>query len=318
MKRTMIQLIALGAMFICGCAHLGAQSAIEIKKAEGAEIQEKWDVTINGALFTSYCADEKQFFHKPIFHPVMSAAGNEINRGIPPLEGEDKDHIHHQSVWFNYGAVNGMDYWNLKMTGRRIVHREIAAEGDTLKIGLDWIDNDKKVILKEQKNVTFGAAEGVRWMDHDITLTATDAPVQFGDSKEGAFAFRVSGRLTPRGGTGKYTNAEGLEGNYVWGKMSPWVALAGAVAGPAGDEELTVVIYSHPTTVNHPPYWHARDYGLFAANPFGRHEYDKVQDKREWTLEAGQSVHVRFALAIYTGKPDKAKFEADYAEFQKK
>ena len=34
---------------------------------------------------------------------------------------------------------------------------------------------------------------------------------------------------------------------------------------------MTIAIFDHPGNVNYPTYWHARGYGLFAANPLGRY-----------------------------------------------
>ncbi|MBI3736357.1 PmoA family protein [Candidatus Sumerlaeota bacterium] len=305
------------------CAEEGK---VEIKKADAGI---KYDITIGGKPFTSYIADDDQFFDKPVFYPLLTPAGTQINRSIPPAKGEAQDHPHHQSMWFNYGSVNGIDFWNIQRNGRRIKHRGGTIEGNTLKLTLDWIDNNGKAILEEKKNVTFGAGSDCRWMDHDITLTATGAPVEFGDSKEGAFGIRVAGHLQETGGTGSYINAEGLEkangiredgvekSKGVWGKTSAWVALRGAVAGANGDEPLTLAIFAHPSTHNFPPYWHARDYGLFAVNPWGRHEYDKTQEPRKEILEAGKSVNVHFRVVIYDSVVDKARLDKDYAEFVK-
>ncbi len=310
-----VAVLGSASILAVSCA-LADPVPVEIKAVEG---KVQFDVSVGGKPFTSYVADEQKQFHKPIFYPILTTTGAQINRSIPPIKGEATDHPHHQSLWFNYGSVNGIDYWNLKSSGRRIKHREAAIDGHALKLTLDWIDNDSKLILVEKRTVNFGGAEGVRWMDHDITLTATDAPVAFGDSKEGAFAIRVAGRLQETGGTGKYINAEGLEmAKGVWGKPSAWVAQRGSVFNAAGgDEPLTLALYVHPQTHNFPPYWHARDYGLFALNPWGRHEYDKTQEPRSETLEPGKSFKVRVKVVIYDGIIEKPRLDGDYAEFSK-
>ena len=69
--------------------------------------------------------------------------------------------------------------------------------------------------------------------------------------------------------------------------------------------------------MNAPPYWHARDYGLFAANPFGRKAYDPKQETRITTLAVDQSLRVRFRLAVYSGQVDKARLDQDFASFAK-
>lgn len=301
-----------------GGAEGAGSPAVEIKRAGEAN---QWDVTIGGKPFTSYVFNDQLFFDKPVFWPVLSPSGATLNRNFPMVKGvkgEALDHPHHQALWFNYGSVNGIDFWNIQKGGRRIRHKAAEIDGAVLKTTLEWIDKAGTVLLEEQKNVTFGGGDGVFWMDHDIVLTAKSETV-IGDSKEGAFAIRVARGLEEiKNGTGRYLNAEGLEtSKEVWGKTSPWVALRGTAPGAAGETPVTLAIFSHPSTVNHPPYWHARDYGLFAANPFGRKSYDKAAEPREIKLAPGESVHARFRFLAYEGTPEKARLDADYADFSK-
>ena len=297
---------------------LRAESELDVEIRFVPE-DDRYDVLIDGRLFTSYRYGS-DFPDKPIFYPVMSPGGNAVNRQFPmvkAVEGESSDHAHHQSMWFTYGDVNGVDYWNPSKVSRRIAQRSANASGAELRITSDWTGEGSTLVLKEEKTVSFGGVADVFWMDHDITLTAGAEPVLLGDTKEGAFAIRVAGSLRERDRTGHYLNAEGLEtSRQVWGRPSPWVALQGKV-GESGreEEEVTVVIFSHPTTVNHPPYWHARDYGLFAANPFGRRAYDPNQPERVTVLQPGENVHMRFRLAVYTGLVGADRLSADYARF---
>ena len=76
---------------------------------------------------------------------------------------------------------------------------------------------------------------------------------------------------------GRMVNAEGKETEKnVWGKQSPWVDYYGPVAG----KTVGVAIFDNPGNPRHPTYWHSRAYGLFAANPFGLHDFtgDKSKD----------------------------------------
>ena len=112
-------------------------------------------------------------------------------------------------------------------------------------------------------------------VDFDIKLTAGEA-VKFGDTKEGSFGLRLADPLKEQKGTGKMTNAEGKVGEKaVWGRPSPWVDYAGTLEG----EQLGITIMDHPTNPGHPTHWHARAYGLCAANIFGLHEFDNDKTK---------------------------------------
>lgn len=228
---------------------------------------------------------------------------------IRRVPGENRDHPHHQSLWFNYGDVNGLDFWNAYHKDLRIRHKHASIDGNTLRLKLEWLEPDGAVLLTERRDVHFGGdiggENGIWSMDHRITLTAGEKSVVFGDSKEGAFGLRLAASLRERDGTGRYLNAEGLEtSSEVWGKPSAWVALTGEVAGGEGALDTTVAIFSHPTSLNHPPYWHARNYGLFAANPFGRKGYDRAAERRETRVEPGQSIRMRYLLVVADRKLD--------------
>lgn len=310
--------ICMAAWFaFAASAAIGGDLKIEATEVPG---ENKVEIAIGGRHFTTYCYGE-EFADKPIFFPVLSPEGTPVNRfygAAAKREGENTDHPHHQSMWFTYGELNGVDYWNREDSGRRIQHREIAVTAQGLNITLDWIDPTGVKVLSEEKNVTFGGAEDVLWMDHEITLTANETDAHFGDTKEGAFGMRVAGSLREKDRTGHYINAEGLEtSRQVWGKESAWVALRGVVTGESGEEEVTIAIFSHPSSLNHPPRWHARDYGLFTANPIGQKGYDRTADERELLLKKGESVRLLYRLAVYSGKVDKQRLDADYEAFSR-
>jgi hypothetical protein len=275
-------------------------------------------VTIDGRPFTSY-QHGAAYADKTAFYPVVSPNGARVNREYPMVEhvpGESADHPHHQSVFFAYDEVNGTNFWNPDPGGRRIEHVATTAAGATLSSRLAWKNKAGVEILEEHKRVTFGGTSDVSWMDHDITLVAR-VPVTMGDTKEGAFAIRLNDTLKEAGGSGRYINAEGLEtAANVWGKPSDWVAIRGVVRDARGSHEVTVAIAAARDGANAPPYWHARDYGLFAVNPFGRKAFDSKADSRITRLAPGEQVRVRYRLSVYAGQVSKARLDADYRGMQ--
>jgi len=316
MKMGSLALVAVLAIAYVGASQ-GTAADVQVRHDAASK---QFAVTIGGKPFTTYLYGE-EFPDKPVFYPVMSPNGARVNREYPMVEkvpGESADHPHHQSMWFTYDEVNGTNFWNPEKTGRRIAQRQASLSGKTLVALLDWKDKDGKVVLEETKRVSFGGGQDAFWMDHDITLKAPNVAVSMGDTKEGAFGIRLNDTLKENGGSGKYINAEGLEtAANVWGKTSPWVAIRGVVTDATGKHEVTVAIFAHPKALNSPPYWHARDYGLFAANPFGRKAYDPKQETRITTLGVGQSVQLRFRLAVYGGQVAKARLDQEFASFAK-
>ncbi|MEJ7605744.1 MAG: DUF6807 family protein [Bryobacteraceae bacterium] len=142
-----------------------------------------------------------------------------------------------------------------------------------------------------------------------------EGPVKFGDTKEGTFAIRLADALTEKRKGGILTNAQGEQGmEKVWGKPSPWVDYSGKI----GKEELGVTILDHPGNPRHPSTWHARDYGLFAANIFGQHDFarDPAKDG-SLTLEAGKSLRFRYRLFVHPGDAKSADIPSAFNAYKR-
>ncbi len=303
-------------LVISGSPRIAARAAdVRIRPDAG---KKQFIVEIGGKPFTAYCYGP-EFADKPVFYPVVSPNGARVNREFPMVAGvpgESTDHPHHQSAFFAYDEVNGTNFWNPETTPRHIEHRDASVSGNRLAAELTWKDKDGKAVLEETKAVTFGGGDDVFWMDHAIVLRASSVPVTMGDTKEGAFAIRLNDTLKEAGGSGRYLNAEGLETSAkVWGKTSAWVAIRGAVKDKDGDKPVTVAIFAHPSGLNAPPYWHARDYGLFAVNPFARNGYDPTAPKRMTTVGAGDRLQLGYRLAVYAGKVEKARLDQDFSGY---
>lgn len=273
-------------------------------------------VSVAGRPFTTYRYGAG-FADKPVFYPVLSPDGARVNREYPMVTGvagESADHPHHQSLWFTYDEVNGTNFWNPEKSTRRIEQTDLRVNGASIEARLAWQNGTGAVVLEETKRVTFGGGADVSWLDHDSTLKATTVPVSMGDTKEGAFGIRLNDALKEQGGSGRYINAEGLETEKgVWGKTSDWVAIRGTVPDAAGPKAVTIAIFAPRSGLNAPPYWHARAYGLFAVNPFGRKAFDPAAPERVTRLAVGDEIRTRFRLAVYAGQVSPARLAQDFA-----
>jgi hypothetical protein len=98
--------------------------------------------------------------------------------------------------------------------------------------------------------------------------------------------------------TGMYIASNGLRGDSVWSSKGTWVMLNGKKDG----KDITICIIDHPTNVGYPTYWHARGYGLFAANPLGRKIFSNGQEELNFTLVPGKSVTFKYRFVIHSGK----------------
>lgn len=295
------------------------------------ETERKVDVLVGRDHFTSYCWPEDVY--KPILYPVKTAAGTEITRGFPlvPREGERNDHIHQVGIWLNYGKVNGLDFWGnghrgvKEPGGGEIKHLSIERteeeNGEAVLLTREsWIDPEGSELLAETTEYHFIAREALRIIDRLTTLKAGSSPVNFDDTKEGMFGIRVARQLElpsddmvtvlgsdgkpesrkVRAGdvaTGNYRSSEGISGEDVWGTRARWMNLYGSI----GDEKISLVVCDHPANQSYPTYWHARGYGLFAANPLGWTDFTGGKERLDFSLQPGEETTFRYRVIISSG-----------------
>ena len=152
-------------------------------------------------------------------------------------------------------------------------------------------------------------------------MKAAAKDVVFKDNKEGLIALRLARQLEQpstkpevftdaqgvatkvpvldnAGVTGLYRTSEGVEGDAVWGTRARWTKLTGTL----GTEAVSLVLMDQPKNIGYPTYWHARGYGLFAANPLGPSVFTNGKaPAMNYTLPAGQSVTFQYRLLIQSG-----------------
>jgi hypothetical protein len=311
------------------------------------EAARRVDILVDGRPFTSYIWPETQ--KKPVLYPLNAADGTPVTRGFPlePRPGERVDHPHHAGLWFNYGDVNGVDFWNNSnalapeaqnkmgtIVHRRIVSTKGGKDSGELVVEMDWMMPGGKAILRETTKFVFHAGPNMRVVDRITTLTALDERVVFRDNKEGVIGMRVrreleqpskeplvftdaSGKATAvakldnTGVSGEYLSSEGMKGDAVWGTRGRWTMLTGTV----GQNPITLAILDHPKNPGYPTYWHARGYGLFAANPFGQEVFSNGKEKLNFTLKPKQSVTLRHRLLILSLTATSAQIEEQQRRF---
>lgn len=339
--------IALLASSVLTCS-IGAQNGADVGvRIVPNEPARRVDVFIDGRPFTSYIWPGS--VKKPVLYPLRTANGTIVTRGYPldPRPGERVDHPHHVGLWFNYGNVNGLDFWNNseaiepaergKYGTIRHVKIKRAAGGKTsgvLEVEMEWVGPDGKALLREETTFIFHAGANQRAIDRIATLTALDKRVVFEDNKEGVIGIRVarqleqpadkpevftdaSGKATavPRldntGVTGRYRSSEGKTGDDVWGTRGRWTMLTGKI----GQEPVALAILDHPANPGYPTYWHARGYGLFAANPLGQKVFSNGKETLNFTLEPRQSATFRYRVLIITGGAAAGDLDSQYARF---
>jgi hypothetical protein len=242
--------------------------------------------------------------NKPFFFPLNGPTDESYTRTFPlvVLPDEDHDHPHQRSCWFTFGNVNGVDFWSegkrfgtVQETGRKlVVSGPVVGRMTTTN---DWRAADDRRFCVDERTVTFYDTKSARIIDFSFRIAANDAPVVFGDTKEGMFGIRVASSMdvTKKKG-GKITNAEGLIDDKAWGKSSPWVDYV----GPVKDKIVGIAVFNHPKSFRYPTTWHVRTYGLFAANPFGWHDFGRPE-RGDYTIPSGEAIEFFYRVVLHEG-----------------
>jgi len=98
--------------------------------------------------------------------------------------------------------------------------------------------------------------------------------------------------------TGNYLTSAGKTGNDAWSTRGVWCK----VYGKMGADSITIAIIDNPKNPNYPTFWHARGYGLFAANPLGEKVFTNGKSEKNLTLKKGESVTFKYRIVIENGK----------------
>lgn len=342
-KRAAVILCVL--MAFTGLAeHIQADQSKKGVQVTANEAQQRVDITIDGQPFTSYVWPTS--LKKPVLFPLIAPGGIEVTRGYPlaPHAGERVDHPHHAGMWFNYGNVNGFDFWNnsdaIKPENRskmgsiyqeKIVSTKSGVDQGELVVESLWISGTGEKLFDDTTRYIFTRRGDARSIDQVTTLKALDHIV-FNDDKEGLLGIRVANWLespTEKGGeftdangnvtkvgdagssgaSGVYLTSEGKHGDQAWGTRGRWCTLTGS----KDNKTVTIAIIDHPDNPGYPTYWHARGYGLFAANPLGRKIFDPSQSAFNYSIEKGQTVTFRYRVLMYPHSvtPEEMNHEAD-------
>jgi len=335
MKPISILMLILTLTLGCNQSKAKKQDDLAMQKSADSvrmvhdEVNLKVDVFFGEDFFTSYRYTDA--YYKPVLYPLITTSGKSLTRGFPidPMPGERVDHPHHVGHWLNYGDVNGLDFWNhsdaipaeKKAGYGTIFHKSVSMDEAkaVLSVVAEWKAPDGTVLIEEHTNFTFSEQGNHRIIDRETTLHAkTD--VTLADNKEGFVAVRVTRALehpskkpeiftdangipsevkvlNNDGVTGNYLSSNGITGEAVWGTRGEWVALNGNIDG----EAVAITIYDHPDNLGYPTYWHARGYGLFAANPLGQKVFSKGKEELNAALVADESLKFKYRILVSNG-----------------
>lgn len=279
---------------------------------------------------------------KPFFWPVHAPGGVPVTRAWPmqpSKPGETTDHVHQKSAWFCHGdviaeglelkersadkRVHGIDFWAETPGHGRIVCVEVgepkpvAPNHVMISTRNEWVAPGGTKVMEESRTIHLIALPAGRLIALDVDLHANVCPITFGDTKEGSMGVRVNDaiRADPKAKTGGVlTNAAGQAGEKdVWGMTADWCDYFGTIGG----KHAGIAVFDHPTN----PYraaWHARGYGLMAANPFGRGESGFPSRKGTSDLvklAKGDHLKLKYGIYAHGGDTTSGRVAEAYQKF---
>lgn len=305
---------ASSAIAVILAAATVSAASVELKRSQG-----QIEVTVDGKPFTTYYF--KAGTAKPYLMPLRTASGIIVTRGFPVLNdvsaGNPKASAfepHQRPLYFGHGNVDGLDFWQEEVFNKYYGDHGHQAYGHMVFKGLEEPQqaNDtgttirarytlnspnNRVIGEETQSFTFGGDEHTRTIDCEFVLHATNGPLDMGDTKEGTFGIRLAPGLS--GSHAHMINSHGAQGEKeIWGKPADWVDYSGTLSG----KKVDIAVFDSPKSFRHPTTWHARAYGLFAANPFGWREFTHDPNKDgSWTIPEGKTLTFRYRVLISEG-----------------
>jgi hypothetical protein len=295
-----------------------------------AENENRVDVFIGQGLFTSFLYPDS--LEKPVLFPIYDAGNTIVTRGFPlnPRRGEPTDHPHHVGLWLTYENVNGLDFWNNSyaiptekkssygwIKTDRILELSSGRTG-ILRYHANWVDQKNQVLLEETTRYEFSGNTQERIIDRITDLQAV-TDILFADAKDGLLGLRLTHELQIPGlydqqftdskgnitivkrdsiANGNYLTSEGKQGDSAWSTRADWCKVFGKIR----NDSVSITIFDHPGNPDYPTFWHARGYGLFAANPLGEKVFTNGKSAFNLKLKKGSTVRFRYHILIQNGK----------------
>ena len=251
---------------------------------------------------------------RPYFHSVCAPDGTQVTRNHPPVEGTDPaDHAtYHPGIWLAFGDISGADFWRNRV---RVIHDKFVEEPKSAPgTGSFTVQNsyvsDGTVVCREMCRYTVIVRPIGCFLLHDSEFFSDDADFVFGDQEEMGLGVRVATHLMVKKG-GTISNSAGLRNEKgTWGKQADWCDYSGVI----DERRYGVTLMPHPENFRK-SWFHARDYGLLVANPFGRNAFTRGE-KSALLVKKGERFKLRYGVLTYCTDPDNTDLPSSaYREY---
>ena len=278
-----------------------ADSPVTFERGES-----RLSIKVNGSDFAAYVWNDPSV-KRPYFANVRNPKGIQVTRNLPPVEGKDAtDHARmHPGLWLTFGDISGADFWRNKGVVRHagFVEEPVADPHGGRFAVRNLYEANGKTICEEVCRIRISVTPHGYLIDWQSGFSGPE-PFAFGDQEEMGLGVRVATDLTVTHG-GVIASSEGRKNEQqVWGRQADWCDYSGQSGG--------VMLMPDPRNFRH-SWFHARDYGLLVANPFGRQAFTKGEPSHV-VVGKGETLTLRYAVLIHDGDLDH---DAVYKDFLK-
>ncbi len=294
----MLRLFVLLSVAILSCSLSAAdpQAAAVSFQPSGEGLQ----IKIGGQMVGEYVFEDRQIL-RPYFRHLRTLAGTPVTRNSPPQAGDLDDHpTMHPGLWLAFGDLSGSDFWRNKGMVKHdgFIKGPLSGDGHGSFTVRNAYQAAETTICTEECSVTISAQSDGYLLDWVSVLRSDDQDFTFGDQEEMGLGIRVASRLSVVRG-GDITDSEWRKnGKQVWGQQADWCQYGGLVEG----RKVGVVLMPDPQNFRR-SWFHARDYGLVVANPFGQRAFTKGE-KSSVVVTKGKSLRLRFGVLVYDTPAD--------------
>jgi hypothetical protein len=273
------------------------------------------ELNIGGETIADYVFRDDRIL-RPYFANVHAPGHVLVTRQHPPAKGEDLSSDHadmHPGIWLAFGDLGESDFWRNR---GRVEHVEFLdppraeAGGARFTVRNRYRDGERTICFETCTHLIVARPDGY-CLTYDSTFENGESKFSFGDQEEMGLGIRMNDALRVKGGSGRILGSEGQENERdVRGSTAKWCDYSGIVEG----RRVGIVLMQHPENFR-PSWYHARDYGLLVANPFGRKALTG-EEASTVTVEPRQTLRLRYGMYVYSTPADApSNYEAMYRDY---
>ena len=285
------------AFVACTAAASRAGTPVTFNRHEGS-----LSILAGGKPLAAYVWQDRDIL-RPYFARLHAPNGVQLTRNLPPIESQDPtDHATmHPGLWLAFSEISGADFWRNKATVTHVefVEPPASMDGSVSFTVRNRYTSDGKVICEEICRIRVDSLPIGHLITWESRFSGSD-DFYFGDQEEMGLGIRVASPIAVKNG-GELASSDGLKGEkQVWGKQADWCLYGGSIDG----QSVGLLIMPDPGNFRR-SWFHARDYGLLVANPFGANAFTKGP-KSKIEVKKGETLRLRFGLLAYSGIVDPA------------